>query len=178
MSLWSPLVEEGLKECFFCCLLFLPQQGDVVLPNLNGTGFFARRDEGLFGAWLQQPSLVSLITCYLLSQAFAALKISKCLSSCWCNCMSINPHIKRLCHLIPGFTLMQICRYDYPVYCIYKCLIIYLTETLVHQHFYMPCSRTMHIQGFCCILFRVMWKRVALSLGFFNLTYLVLFLTA
>jgi len=106
------------------------------------------------------------------------LEIPKCLSSCWCNCLSINPCIKRVCHLKPGFTPMQLCRCDYPVHCIYKCSTIHLTETAeLHQPLCVSCSRRMRIQGFCCTLFRVMWKRVALSLGFLNLTYLVLFLT-
>lgn len=147
MSLCSSFMEERLKEHFSGCLLFLPQQGDVVVPKLYETGFLARRYEGLFTAWVQQPRLVHHVT---LSQPFTAVELSKCLCSCWCNCLSLNPHTNRVSHPKSEFTLTQLCRCDHPVYCLYKCLIIYSTS--VHQPWCLSCSRRMHIQGFCWAL--------------------------
>lgn len=157
---------------FLLSPFFLPQQGDVVVPKWYEAVFSARRYEGFFTAWVQQPPLAHHIT---LSQTFTAMELSKCLCSCWWNCLSLNPHINRVCHPEFEFPQTQLCRCDQPVYCLYKCLIIYLTSA--HQPWYRSCSRRTHIQGFCWTLFRVMWKRVALSLCFFNLTYVVLFLT-
>lgn len=146
-------LEKDSKSIFPVVSFFLPQQGDVVVPKWYEAVFSARRYEGFFTAWVQQPPLAHHIT---LSQTFTAMELSKCLCSCWWNCLSLNPHINRVCH--PEFELpqTQLCRCDHPVYCLYKCLIIYLTSA--HQPWYRSCSRT-HIQGFCWTLFRVMWKR-------------------
>lgn len=61
--------------------------------------------------------------------------------------------------------------------CFLPLLVLNNLPNSVHQPWCTCCSRRRHFQGFCWALFRVMWKRVALSLCFFNLTCVVLFLT-
>lgn len=178
MSLHSPLVEEGLtKNVFSVVSSFCHSREMWCSSSYMRLVSLAEgmKDSSQLG--FSSNHLRMILPAIRWTRPLLPQRYQKCLSSCWCNCLSINPRINRVCHPKPGLTLMQLCRCDYPVYCIYKCLIIYLIETLAHQPFYRSCSRWMHIQGFCYTLFRLMWKRVARSLGFFSLTYLVLFLT-
>lgn len=130
MTLCSSLVEEGPKEHLFCYLRFLSQQGDVVLPKLYR---LASLPEGMKDS--SQLRFSNSHTSYYL--LFAELGPWRYLP--WryrsvshlsgCNCPIINPLINSICHPKTGFILMQLCGWDYPVYCIYKCLLIYFTET-------------------------------------------------
>lgn len=69
-------------------------------------------------------------------------------ASLWCNYLSINPHKHRVCHLKPGFTLVQLCICDYPADCFYKGLMIYLSELLVQQLCSVSCTSRLHFQPF------------------------------
>lgn len=68
--------------------------------------------------------------------------------SLWCNYSSINPHKHRVCHLKPGFTLVQLCICNYPADCFYKGLMIYLSELLVQQLCSVSCTSRLHFQPF------------------------------
>lgn len=165
MSLSSSLMKERLKEHFFLLSPLFVTAGRSCGPQMIWNCLLC---QNVWGTLHSLSSATTTCTSHYTEpnpHCHGVIQVPLQLQ----NCLSPSPHIKRVCHLKPEFTLTQLCRCDHPVYCLYKCLVIYLTS--VPQLWCMCCSRGPFFQGFCWTLFRVMWKRVALSLCFFSLTY-------